>query len=102
GAELVTVSSPERPSGGGQDERLDRGRVATLEALVRRRVLAVDRQEPPLPVRPRLQRELPRRDEAFLVGEGEIDAALESPDGRRQAGKTDDRVQDEVRFGLVQ
>ena len=45
--ELVAAAPAERPAGRGEDERVDGLRVAALEALVERRVLAVDRQQQP-------------------------------------------------------
>src|SRR5688500_15687130 len=81
---------------------MDGFRLPPLEALKGGGVLAVDRQEEPSTPLSRSERELTRRDEAFLVRESEGDAPLERPEGRRQAGKADDRVQDDVGRRVVQ
>ena len=70
-----------------------------LEALEERRVLAVDRQDPAAAARLRRGRELAGRDEALLVREREVDAVLERPERRVDAGEADDGVQDDVRAG---
>src|SRR5439155_6953971 len=75
--ELVATAAAERAAGSRQDERVDRLRQAVLKALEERRVLAVDGQEQPSTPLPRRQRQLARRDEAFLVRERERDTALE-------------------------
>ena len=89
--ELGARAAAERPAGGGEHERVDGRRVAALEALVERRVLAVDgQQQAPAPL-PRRERELAGGDEALLVRERERDAALERPERRADAREADDR-----------
>ena len=65
-------------------------------------MLAVDREQPASPAPPRLERELARGDEALLVREREVDAALERPQRRRQPREADDGVQDDVRLGTLE
>jgi hypothetical protein len=78
--ELFPCPAAEWAAGGGQDDGVDGLWAAALEALVERRVLAVDRQEEASPTLSSGQCELPRRHEALLVGERERDAALEGPE----------------------
>src|SRR2546425_9206695 len=100
--ELVAPPAAERTAGGGEHERLDGlGRVA-LEALKRRRVLAVDREQETAAALPRCERELAGGDEALLDGEGEGDTTLERPDRRVHAGEADDRVQNNVRLRTLE
>ena len=65
-------------------------------------MLGVHRQQQASSPLLRGERELARRDEALLVREREIDAGLERPEGRRQAGEADDGVQDDVRLGTLE
>ena len=65
-------------------------------------MLRVDRQQPPSSPPPRGHRQVAACDEALLVGEREVDAALERPERRRQAREADHRVQDDVRLGPLQ
>ena len=99
----VTPSSSarERPRNGPPEAVRTRPgdgrRLAALEALVQRRVLAVDgEQQPPAP-RPRGDRELAGSDEALLVRERERDAVLERPERRAGRPRTRRRVEDDVR-----
>ena len=97
--EVVPAAAAERPARGGQHERVDRARRAALESLEERGVLGVDGQQQASSPLPRRERELAGCDEALLVRERERDAALERPERRADAGKADDRVQDDVRLG---
>ena len=65
-------------------------------------MLAVDRKEEPSTPLSCSERELTGRDEALLVRESERNPPLQCPESRRQAGKADDRVQDDVRRRVVQ
>ena len=47
-----------------------------------------------------LRHELAADDERLLVGEREVDALAERRDGRAEAGRADERVEDEVGAGL--
>ena len=96
-AELVTGAAAERAAGGGQHERVNRFGRAPLEALVGGRMLAVHGQQTAAAAPPSLRRQLSRRHQALLVREREVDTSLERPEGRRQPGETDHRVQDDVR-----
>ena len=100
--ELVTLAAAERAAGARQDEARDLVGRPAFEALVDRRMLAVDRQDPP--AAPLLRREckLARRHEALLVCKREVDAVLERPERGMDAGKADDGVQDDVRPGPVE
>ena len=77
-------------------------RIAPLEALEERRVLAVDRQQQAAAAAMGGDGELAGRDEALLVRERERDAALERPQRRLDAGEADDRVEDDVRLAGVE
>ncbi len=90
-------AAAERPARGGQHERVDRLRLAPLEALEERRVLGVDRQQQASSPLPRLQRQGAGGDEALLVRERERDPALERPQGCADPGEADHRIQDDVR-----
>ncbi len=81
---------------------MDGLRLPSLEALERSGVLAVDRKEEPSTPLSRSERELTGRDEALLVRQRERDAPLQRPESRRQTGKADDRVQDDVGRRVVQ
>ncbi len=65
-------------------------------------MLAVDRKQPPAAARLRCEGELARGDEALLVREREVDAALERPERHRQAGEADDGVEDDVWLGALE
>ena len=95
-------AAAERAAGGGQHQGFDLVGRAVLEALEERRVLAVDREQPPSAPLPRRERELACRDETLLVREREVDAALERPERRGQAGEADDGVQHDVRLGPLE
>ena len=100
--ELVARAAAERAARRGQDERVYLFRGSAFEALERGGVLAVDRQQPPSAPLASGEREVTGGDEALLVREREVDAALERPDRDRQAREADDRVQDDVRLGAVE
>jgi hypothetical protein len=102
GGELLLRPAAKRAARGGQHQRVQGPGLPAFEALESSRVLAVDRQEQPSPSLSCRKREVAGRDEALLVRQRERDAPLERPEGRRQAGKADDRVQDDVRRRIVQ
>ena len=97
-------SSRLRPRNGPPDavrtSECDGVGAAALEALERRRECSLStgiRRAAAAPARG--ERELAGGDEALLVREREVDAALERPQRRGQPGEADDRVQDEVGLG---
>ena len=100
--ELGARAAAERAAGTGEDERVDLLRLAPLEALEERRVLAVDRQDPAAAPLPRGEGELAGGDEALLVREREVDAALERPERRVHSGEADDGVEDDVRLRALE
>ena len=100
--EVGAAPAAERPARGGEHERVHGVRRPPVEELKRGRVLGVDREQAPSPAPPGGHREVAAGDEALLVREREVDAALEGPEGRRQAGEADDRVEDDVRLGPVE
>ena len=59
-------------------------------------MLAVDRQDPSAAPLLRRDGEVARRNEALFVRECEVDAMLERPERRVNAGEADDGVQDDV------
>ena len=77
--QVLARSPAERPTGGGEHEGVDLVGRPAFEALERPRVLAVDGNETPSPALLRVEGKISRRDEALLVREREIDAALERP-----------------------
>src|SRR6266576_256220 len=78
---------------------VDRAAFKTLEPA---RMLAVHRNESSAPATVCGKSELAGSDEALLVRERKVDAALERPERRRQACEADDRVQHEVRLCLLE
>ena len=94
--ELGARAAAERAARAGEHERVDLLRLASLEALEERRVLAVDRQDPAAAPLARGERELSGGDEALLVREREVDAVLERPERRVDSGEADDGVEDDV------
>src|SRR2546421_1739303 len=101
-AKLLARPAAEGTARRGQDEGVHRRGIAALQALEARRVLAVEGEQQPSPAPPRLERELPRRHEALLVREREVDPALERPERRGKAGEADDGVQDEVGLSALE
>src|SRR5256714_586201 len=102
GGQVVARTAAERPAGRGEDDGVDRLGAAALETLVQGRVLAVDRQEEASAVGVGSPGQLAAGDEALLVREREVDAVLEAPERRPQAGEADDGVQDEVGRGALE
>ena len=100
--QLVTRPAAERAAGARQDEARDLVGRRALQALVERGVLAVDRQDAPAAALLRGERKLARGDEALLVREREVDAVLERPERRVDAGEADDGVQDDVRLRALE
>ena len=92
------VRPAERAAARRQDEAL---RLAELRALEKRRVLAVDRDQPAAAALVRGERELAGGDEALLVRERERDAVLERPHRRRQPREAERRVEDDVGLGAA-
>ena len=78
-------------------------RSPAVEELEGGRVLASrpGSSRPP-PRRQAARREVAAGDEALLVGEREVDAVLQGPEGCRQPGEADDGVEDDVRLGAVE
>jgi hypothetical protein len=62
-------------------------------------VLAVHGQEQSSSPLPGRERKPAGGDEALLVRKREVDAVLEGPEGCRNAGEADDRVEDEIGLG---
>src|ERR1044072_9889847 len=87
--ELLGRTAAERPARRREDEPGDALAIASFEALVERRVLAVDGQQQPSPMLLRGDGELARCDEALLVRERERDPLLERPERRPDAGESD-------------
>ncbi len=100
--ELLGGAASERSARRREDEAGDALAVASLEALVEGRVLAVDRQEQSSPTLLRGEGEPARCDEALLVCERERDALLERPECRPDARESDDGVQDDVGSAALQ
>ena len=100
--QLVAHAAPERAAGAGEHERVDLLRRPSLEALEERGVLAVDREDAPAAAPLRLECELAGGDEALLVREREVDAVLERPERRVDAGEPDDGVEDDVGLAAVE
>ena len=94
--ELRARAAAERPAGRGEHETGDRVRLAALEALEERRVLAVDRQQQATAPLPRPDRELAGGHQALLVRERERHSVLERPERRADAREADDGVEDDV------
>ena len=101
-AELVAGAAAERPAGAGQHEARDLVGRGAGEALEERRVLAVHRKDPAAAARRRGEREVAAGDEALLVREREVDAVLERPQRRVDAGEADDGVEDDVGLRLLE
>jgi hypothetical protein len=81
---------------------MNRPGATTVEALEERRVLAVDREQKPLPLAPGRECEITGGDEALLVRERERDAVLERPESRPDAREADDGIEDEVGRGTIE
>src|SRR5581483_10931260 len=88
--EFLTRAAAKRAAGGGEDERVDLLRRAPFEALEGGAVLAVDGEQPAAAPLPGREGELTGGDEALLVREREVDAALERPERDREPGEADD------------
>jgi hypothetical protein len=65
-------------------------------------VLRIHRKDPAAAARERRNGQIARGDEALLVREREIDAALQRPHRRGQARETDDGVEDDVGLGALE
>ncbi len=100
--EVGAGAAAERPARGGEHERVNGVRRLPVEELKRGRVLGVDREQAPSPAPPGGHRQVAPRDEALLVGERQVDAVLQGPEGCRQSGEADDGVEDDVRLGAVE
>ena len=100
--QLRARAAAERAARGRDHERVHLLRLPPLEALQRRRVLAVDREQRAAAAGARRSRERAGRHEALLVRERERDAALQRPEGRADPGEADDRVEDDVRLGPLE
>ena len=82
----VARAPAERPAGRREHERR-RVRVAALEALEQRRVLAVNGEQPASASLVGRDRQVAGGDEALLVRERERDPLLERPQGRADPGE---------------
>ena len=94
--QLGSRAPAERAARGGQDELLDGARPFAREQLVQGGVLGVDRQDLRAGGLGERHHELAADDERLLVGEREVDALAERRDRRAEAGRADERVEDEV------
>ena len=100
--QVLARSPAERPTRGGEHEGVDLVGRPAFEALERPRVLAVDGNETPSPALLRVESKISGRDEALLVREREIDAALERPQRCGETGEADHGVEDEIRCGPLE
>ena len=100
--EFGPCAASERAARPRHDERVDLLRLAPFEALEERGVLAVDRQDPPSPTFARGECELAGCNEALLVRQREIDAALQRPERRVHAGEAHDGVEHDVGLRLLE
>ena len=100
--QLLAALSPEGAARRGQHQGFDCCGRSVFQALEQGGVLAVDRQQPASSPLPRVQRQRACCDEALLVREREIGAALERPQRRGQAREADDGVEDDVRLGALE
>ena len=100
--EVGARAAAERPARAGEDEGVDLLGAAAFEALEECGVLAVDRQDPTSTPLLRGQRKRAGGDEALLVREREVDAALERPERRVDPRRADDGVEDDVGFSAVE
>ena len=100
--ELGPRAAAERPAGTGEHERVDLLRLAPFETLEERRMLAVDREDPSASPLARGEGELAGGDEALLVCQREVDAALERPERRVHSGKADDGVEHDVGLSALE
>jgi hypothetical protein len=94
--ELASTTSTKGTPRGGEDERVDRFLGPAFEALEPGRMLAVNGQDPPSAPLLGGERERPGCNEALLVRQREVDAALERLQRRREACESHDGVQDDV------
>ena len=88
--------APERAARRGQHQRLERLRGSALQALLQRRVLAVDRQQQTAAAAHGGGHQLAARHQALLVGEGQVAAGVERRHRGLEPGGADDRVQHDV------
>ena len=94
--QLFAQESPERTTRRGEDEGVNLVGRAPLEALKRRRVLAVDRKQSSPAAALCSEGELARGDEALLVRERQVDSPFERPQGGREPREPHDGVEDQV------
>ena len=97
--ELGARAAAERAARGGQHELVDGARPLAGQQLVQRRVLGVDRDERGAGRLGQRGDELAADDQRLLVGQREVDALAERGDRRPEAGRADERVEDEVGAG---
>jgi hypothetical protein len=88
--------APERAARRCQHQRLERLRGSALQALLQRRVLAVDRQQQTAAAAHGGGHQLAARHQALLVGEGQIAARVERRHRGLEPGGANDRVQHDV------
>src|SRR5207245_4560605 len=87
--ELVAGAAAEWATGARQHEARDLVGRRALEALIDRRMLAVDRQDPAAAPFLRRDCEVTSRNEALFVRKREVDAMLERPERRVDAREAD-------------
>jgi hypothetical protein len=100
--ELGAVAAAERPAGGGEDDRVHGLEVAAFQALEDGGMLAVYREQAASTPLPGGHGELAGRDEALLVGQREVDTALERPQRGSDTREAHNRVEHDVRPRLLQ
>ena len=97
--ELGGRPAAERPAGGGQHQLGDLLGGAAAQALGQRGVFGVHRHDLTRPRRPQHQRTT--GDQRFLVGQRQPGAGRQRGQGRSQAQRPDQRVEDDVGFGVL-
>ena len=96
GLERRPRAPAERAAGRGDRQPRRGARRQPGQQLVQRGVLGVDGQDPRAGRLRELGHELAADDERLLVGEREVDPLAERRDGRAEARRADERVEDEV------
>ena len=100
--ELGARATAKRATRTGDHQCVDLFRLAPLEALVKRGVLAVDGQDPASASFAGLTGELTGGDEALLVRERQVDAPLERPERGVNARESDHCVEHDVGLGAFE
>ena len=100
--EVGAAAAAEGPARGRENEGVDGLRGVAVEKLERGGVLGVHGEQPPSSPLPGRHGQVAARDQALLVRKREVDAPLQRPEGRREAGEAHDRVEDDVGLGAVE